>query len=123
MFYERIGYHDFEGIVLDEAEQARLLASMGPTNHTLMLHNHGVVTTGSDVAWAFMRMFQIIQGSKVQLKAMSTGAELIEVSVDAMERTREQFEGGAAQAGAQVRLPEWPAYYRLMKRIDPSWNK
>lgn len=123
MFYERIGYHDFEGIVLDENEQERLLASMGPTNNTLMLNNHGVVTTGPDVAWAFMRMFQIIQGCKVQLKAMSTGAELIEVSVDAMERTREQFEGGAAQAGAQVRLPEWPAYYRLMKRLDPSWDK
>jgi ribulose-5-phosphate 4-epimerase/fuculose-1-phosphate aldolase len=123
MFYERIGYHNFEGIVLDEDEQERLIASMGPTNHTLMLNNHGVITTGPDVAWAFMRMFQIIQGCKVQLKAMAAGDELIKISVDAMKRTREQFEGGAAQAGAQVRLPEWPAYYRLIKRIDPNWKQ
>ncbi|MBO1531604.1 class II aldolase/adducin family protein [Psychrobacter sp. F1192] len=65
MFYDRIGYHDFESIVLDESEQQRLVGSLGPTNYTLMLNNHGVVTTGPDVAWAFMRMYQIIQGCQV----------------------------------------------------------
>jgi len=123
MFYDRIGYHSFEGIVLDESEQQRLIASLGPTNHTLMLNNHGVITTGPDVAWTFMRMYQIIQGCDVQLKAMASGGELIAVSDDAMRKTREQFEGGDAQAGAEVRLPEWPAYYRLMNRLDPNWDK
>jgi len=123
MFYDRIGYHDFEGIVLDANEQQRLVTSIGPTNHTLMLKNHGVITTGPDVAWAFMRMYQMIQGCAVQLKTMASGGELNEISKEAMELTREQFEGGDAQAGAQVRLPEWPAYYRLMNRLDPNWDK
>ncbi|WP_197409109.1 hypothetical protein [Psychrobacter sp. ENNN9_III] len=48
---------------------------------------------------------------------------MIQVSDDAMRKTREQFEGGDAQAGAAVRLPEWPAYYRLMNRLDPNWDK
>ncbi|WP_227695522.1 class II aldolase/adducin family protein [Psychrobacter fulvigenes] len=121
MFYDRIGYHDFEGIVLDESEQQRLVDSLGPTNHTLMLNNHGVVTTGPDVAWAFMRMYQIIQGCQVQLKVMASGSELLQASEEAMIKTREQFEGGDAQGGAEVRLPEWPAYYRLMSRLDPNW--
>lgn len=121
IFHERVGYHPFEGIVLDMAEQERLVDSIGPTNHTLMLNNHGVITTGRDVASAFSRMYQIIQGCEVQLKAMATGAELLQASPEAMRYTREQFEGGEAQAGAQVLLPEWPAYYRLMNRIDPHW--
>jgi len=121
MFHERVGYHPFEGIVLDEREQARLVDSIGTKNHTLMLNNHGVITTGPDVAWAFMRMYQMIQACQVQLKAMASGGELLQASADAMSKTREQFEGGEAQAGAQVRLPEWPAYYRLMNRIDPNW--
>lgn len=122
IFYERVGYHEFEGVVLDTDEQKRLLESMGPTNHTLMLNNHGVITAGPDVACTFSRMYQFIQGCQVQLKAMASGGELHIASEEAMRHTRGQFEDGAAQAGAQVRLPEWPAYYRLMKRLDPSWD-
>ncbi|PLY05711.1 MAG: class II aldolase [Arcobacter sp.] len=122
-FYERIGYHNFEGIVLDEAEQERLVSSLGETNHTLLLHNHGSLTAGVNVATAFVRMYQLIFGSLVQLKAMSTGQELIQASEKVMIKTREQFEGGDSQAGAQVLLPEWPAYYRMMKKIDPNWDQ
>lgn len=122
-FHERVGYHHFEGIVLNDSEQERLVSVLGEKNHTLMLHNHGVVTTGESVASAFVRMYQLIQGCVVQIKAMSTGQEIIQASTEAMIKTRHQFEGGEAQAGAQVRLPEWPAYYRMMKRIDPTWDK
>ncbi len=122
-FHERIGYHHFEGIVLDESEQERLVSAIGETNHTLMLHNHGVVTTGNNVATAFVRMYQIIQGCMVQLKVQSSGQEIIQASTEAMIKTRHQFEGGDSQAGAQVRLPEWPAYYRMMKKIDPNWDQ
>ncbi|PID48277.1 MAG: class II aldolase [Proteobacteria bacterium] len=121
-FYDRVGYHDFEGIVLDGSEQERLVKSLGSTNHTLFLKNHGVVTAGSNVAWAFVRMYNIIQACKVQLKAMASGDEIIQASKEAMIKTREQFEGGDAQAGAQVRHPEWPAYYRLMTKLDPNWD-
>lgn len=116
-FYERLGYHHFEGIVLDEAEQGRLANALGEKNHSLMLHNHGVITTGVDVAWAFVRMYQLIQGCMVQIKAMSTGQELIHPSTEAIVKTREQFESGEAQAGAEVRLPEWPAYYLSLIHI------
>ena len=122
LFHERIGYHNFEGIVLDESEQARLVASLGATNHTLLLHNHGSITTGVSVASAFVRMYHLIFGCQIQIKAMSTGQELIPVSEDAMIKTRAQFESGESQAGAEVVLPEWPAYLRMMKSLDPDWD-
>ena len=42
--FERVGYHDFEGIVLDESEQERLVAAIGTQHHTLVLKNHGLLT-------------------------------------------------------------------------------
>jgi len=39
-----------------------------------------------------------------------------------MTKTREQFEGGKAQAGAKVRHPEWPALLRLIDQQSPDWK-
>ena len=123
LFYERIGYHNYEGIVLDEDEQQRLVDAIGDKNHTLLLNNHGSITTGIDVASTFVRMYHLVAGCKVQLKAMATGEKLHFASKDAMIKTRKQFETGESQAGAAVLLPEWPAYHRMMRRIDPNWDK
>ncbi len=122
-FYERVGYHEFEGIVLDPDEKTRLLASLGTSNHTLFLHNHGVITAGSNVTWAFVRMYQLVRACKVQLRAMATGQPLKRIPESVMKSTREQFEGGDAQAGAQVRHPEWPAYIRMMDQIAEDWRR
>ena len=121
-FHERVGYHEFEGIVLDAAEKERLVAALGDTNHTLFLHNHGVITVGTSATWAFDHMFQIIRACKVQLRAMATGQPLKRIPQEIMISTREQFEGGAAQAGAEVRHPSWPAYIRLMDSLAPDWR-
>lgn len=122
MFFERIGTHEYEGIALDLDERERLVTDLGPENHTLLLHNHGLITTGPSVASAFTRLYHFEDNAAIQLKVMASGGTLKLPSRAVMERTREQFEGGAAQAGAAVRLPEWPAYLRLLDRIDPSWR-
>ena len=121
-FYERIGYHEFEGIVLDSSEKERLINALGDTNHTLMLHNHGVITAGPSACWALVRMYQLVRACKVQVRAMSMGT-LKHPKESAVIKTRHQFEGGDAQAGANVRHPEWQAYFRLMTQVDPNWYK
>ena len=121
-FHERVGYHEFEGIVLDEGEKARLVEALGEPKHTLFLHNHGIITAGPTAIWAFDRMYQIIRACQVQLRAMASGKPLKLIKEDVMISTREQFEGGAAQAGAEVRHPAWPAYIRLMDSISPGWQ-
>jgi ribulose-5-phosphate 4-epimerase/fuculose-1-phosphate aldolase len=120
--FERVGYHDFSGIVLDAGEQERLCESMGAVNHTLVLKNHGLITAGSSVAWAFIRHGVFIRNAEIQLRAMASGGEISVIPDDIMRHTRNQFEGGDAQAGAAVRHPEWPAYIRLLDKIDASWK-
>lgn len=120
-FHQRVGYHDFAGIVLDEGEQARLTKVLGADNHTLVLKNHGLITAGETPIWAFVRHYAFIRNADVQLKAMAAG-KLNRIPEEVMAHTRDQFEGGAAQAGAQVRHPEWLALIRLIDAKDPDWK-
>jgi ribulose-5-phosphate 4-epimerase/fuculose-1-phosphate aldolase len=120
-FYERVGYHDFEGIVLDGSEAPRIAAALGEQNHTLLLRNHGLLTAGPDCAWALVRHYAFIRNAEVQLAAMAAG-RVNEIPEEVMKKTRAQFEGGDAQGGADVRLPEWPAWLRQIDREDPSWK-
>lgn len=121
-FHERVAYHDFEGIALDTDERERLVADLGPTRHTMLLRNHGLLVMGPSVCWAFVRLYQFEVAAGVQLRAMATGMPLREISESVMVRTRAQFEGGDAQAGALVRHPEWPAALRMLDRIDRSYR-
>jgi ribulose-5-phosphate 4-epimerase/fuculose-1-phosphate aldolase len=120
-FFERVGYHDFEGIVLDDGEQERITRALGEHNHTLVLRNHGLITAGSSCTWAFVRHYAFIRNAAVQLRAMAAG-RLNLIGEGVMRRTRDQFEGGSAQAGARVRHPEWPALLRLIDTVNPDWK-
>jgi len=119
--FERVGYHDFEGIVLDGSEGPRIVQALGDENHTLILRNHGLITAGPDCIWAFVRHLACIRNCEVQLKAMAAG-KLITIPEEIMIKCRDQFEGGSAQANALVRHPEWPAWVRQMDQKDPSWK-
>jgi len=121
-FHERVAYHDFAGIVLDESEKRSLVEDLGPSNHTYILNNHGLVTLGETPTWAFDRLYQFERAAGIQLRAMASGSALKKISKEVLIQTRNQFEGGAAQAGATVRHPAWPSYYRMMDRIDPQWK-
>lgn len=42
-FYNRVGYHDYEGITEDLGERARINKALG-NNRALIMHNHGLLT-------------------------------------------------------------------------------
>ena len=53
---------------------------------------------------------------------MASGGEISHIPEDVMRYTRQQFEGGDAQAGALIHHPEWPALLRLLDKIDENWK-
>src|SRR5207249_10633481 len=44
-----LGYHDFEGVALNDDEKPRLVTDLGDNDH-LILRNHGLLTVGQTVA-------------------------------------------------------------------------
>ncbi|MDM0039357.1 class II aldolase/adducin family protein [Variovorax sp. J22G21] len=119
-FYNRVVYHDFEGIALDDDERERLVADLGPTAQALILRNHGLVTLGRNVSEAFILMLNLERACRVQLAIQSSGVPVYPVPPEVCEKTARQYESGDS-----TRLPgtpdpnarEWRA---LLQRIEPA---
>ena len=71
-----VAYHDFEGITVHDEEGPRMVASLGD-KRVLVLRNHGMLVTGSDVFNAFRWMWTLQRACEVQVAADSLpGANL-----------------------------------------------
>ncbi|ATJ90228.1 aldolase [Acetobacter senegalensis] len=86
MFYDRIGYHGYEGFALTLPERARLIADIGQ-NKGLVLRNHGLLVVGRTAAEAFNRIYTLERACQIQIAAQSGGAELLYPEKEIMELT------------------------------------
>jgi ribulose-5-phosphate 4-epimerase/fuculose-1-phosphate aldolase len=117
-FYDRIAYHDFEGLALDADEKTRLVADLGPSNKAMILRNHGLLTCGATVAEAYVEMFYLEKSAVAQLKAMATGERLVEPPQAVCEKSAKQFAGDSMRSGDR----EWPSLIRRLDREDPGYK-
>jgi ribulose-5-phosphate 4-epimerase/fuculose-1-phosphate aldolase len=116
-FYNRVGYHPYEGITEDFEERARINKALA-SNRALIMHNHGLLTVGKTARESFVLMKYLIEASNIQLKMQATGAELIEIPAAICEKTAKQYEKHDSGRGSA----DWPAYLRLLDQIDPSYR-
>jgi ribulose-5-phosphate 4-epimerase/fuculose-1-phosphate aldolase len=114
---DRTAYHDFEGIVLDEGEQQRLVANIG-SKDVLILRNHGLLTMGRSVSEAFELMFFLERACQIQVAALAGGERLIEPDAQVQQRTCRQF----AADNSYVQGRDWQALLRLLDRMDPTYK-
>lgn len=120
-FLGRIAYHDYEGLALNDEEQARLLDDMGDCD-VMILRNHGLLTCGSNISQAFRKIYYLENACKIQLDVMATGT--LKLPSEAVQKhTATQWETGAAgNGGIDDQTLEWPAMMRMMDRKDPSYR-
>ncbi|WP_418315145.1 class II aldolase/adducin family protein [Piscinibacter sakaiensis] len=114
---DRLAYHDFEGIALDDDEQQRLIADIG-SKDVLILRNHGLLTMGRSVREAFELMFFLERACQIQINALAGGSEVIHPPAAVCERTCRQFAGD----DSYVQGRDWQALIRMLDRIDPSYR-
>jgi len=123
-FYNRVAYHDYEGIAVNSEEKKRLVADLGD-KPVMILRNHGLLTVGKTPGQAFLRMFYLERACKIQVDAMAGGAPLVMPPPEVCEHTARQF-GGAdldrdyADAGSPSLA--WQAMLRLADRIAPDYK-
>lgn len=123
-FYNRIAYHDYEGIALDLGERERLIADLGD-RWVMILRNHGLVTCGRTVREAFALMYNLNRACKAQIDVQASGAPLVMVSPEVCELTARQYEqsdkfdemGSGNRTGVRPSDLEWEAFLR---RLDPT---
>ena len=118
MRFLKIGYHDYQGVVLHDAEKASLLQDLGH-GEALILRNHGALTVGRTVGEAFNWMHRLELACRSQLAAMACNSPFAKVPPDVLEETWNNYQPGTRRPYG---LMEWPALLRKLDRLDPSYR-
>jgi ribulose-5-phosphate 4-epimerase/fuculose-1-phosphate aldolase len=103
-FYDCISYHGYEGIALELDERPRLVADLGPTNHAMILRNHGLLVGGGNCAEAFIDIYFLERACQAQVAALSGGAELVLPPEEVRRHTAAQFNPPEPYRTGHVRL-------------------
>jgi len=118
MRFAKIAYHDYQGIAINEAEQASLVRDLG--DHAgMILRNHGLLVVGGSIPEAFNNIFRLERACQVQVAALSCNVEL-------QLPPREVIDASYRLYLPQTRRPfgvlEWPALLRKLDKIDASYR-
>jgi len=119
MRFLKIGYHDYQGVVLDKKEEASLLRDLGD-GEALILRNHGLLTVGKTIGEAFNWMHRLELTARSQLAAMATGAKLRPVPERVLQETYMNYQ---PRTRRPYGVMEWPALLRKLDRMDPSYKE
>ncbi len=122
-FYNRQGFHEYEGVAIDLAEQQRIVAHLA--DHPVMLmRNHGILTVGRTPGEAFMLLYYFERAAKIQLAmqaATASDVPLVMPEPEVCEKAARQF----WELKGDILIPgerEWPALMRQLDRDDPSYR-
>ena len=116
-YYNRVGYHDYEGVATNLDERQRLVRDLGD-KRVLMLRNHGLLTAGRSVPEAFQLMYYLEQSCRVQMDLMASRGSINALSHEVSEYTARQCEGVTTHGER-----EWPALLRVLDAKDPSYRQ
>ncbi len=113
-----LGYHDYEGVALNDAEKPRLVADLGEHN-VMILRNHGTLAVGASIADAFLAIYVLERACETQVAAQAGGGALRQVPEPIVRGIRAQARQVTAGLGGKL---AWPALLRRLNRLDPSYQ-
>lgn len=113
-----LAYHNYEGVVLMEAEKPRLIADLGDKDF-MMLRNHGLLTIADNIADAFLKMYVFESACRIQLLAQSGGNELVRIDPRIIAGATAMAKQVTKEMGGAI---AWDALIRKLDRIDPGYK-
>jgi ribulose-5-phosphate 4-epimerase/fuculose-1-phosphate aldolase len=118
MRFLKIGYHEYEGVVLDDAEKESLVRDLGQ-GEAVVLRNHGALVVGRTAGETFNWTHRLELACRSQIAAMSCNTKLRAVPQHVLEETWNNYQPGTRRPYG---LMEWPALLRKLDRLDPSYR-
>lgn len=116
-FYDRLAYHDYEGITENADERERIVANLGD-KPAMLMRSHGATTLGKTIREAYILMGHLVGSCEIQLRLQGSGAEMVPVPPEVCAHAARQMESHEAGRGQA----DWPACLRELDRIDPSYR-
>ncbi len=118
MRFDRVAYHEYEGVALDLQERKSLVVDLGDAD-VMLLRNHGALAVGRTVGEAFNSIYRLEKACRAQLLAQGADDEIILPPKAVQEKTHHAYRRDVRRI---VGLMEWPAMRRLADRLDPSYK-
>jgi len=117
-FYNRVAvFNDFGGLGFEE-ESNKMANSIG-NNRSMLLANHGILTTGQTVAEAFDELYYFEKACETYITALSTGKELKIATPEVAEKTAQDWENYPTGLG-ELHLK---AIRSILDKEDPSYKQ
>jgi ribulose-5-phosphate 4-epimerase/fuculose-1-phosphate aldolase len=117
-FFNRVSvYNDFGGLGFEE-ESNKMAACIGNYN-TMLLANHGILTTGQTVAQAFDELYYFEKACETYITALTTRKELKIVTPEVAEKTAQDWENYPTGLG-ELHLK---AIRSILDKEDPSYKQ
>ena len=113
-----LGYHDYEGLALNDEEKPRLVADLS-TKTFLILRNHGLLTVGPTVADAFLSMFLLERACRIQILAQSGGGKLVPIDARVFAQIPAQEQVVTQGGGGRL---VWPGLLRKLDRMNANFR-
>ncbi|EOI8231775.1 class II aldolase/adducin family protein [Klebsiella oxytoca] len=117
-FYQRVGYHPYEGVAFDLDERVRVQRSLGE-NIALILQSHGLLSVGRTVADAFYIMYYLNRACEIQMAAaqLASLGSIHTIPDRLSQHACEQLKGVEHE-----RQLVWQAWLRRLDRLDTSYK-
>jgi ribulose-5-phosphate 4-epimerase/fuculose-1-phosphate aldolase len=112
-----LGYHDYEGLALNDEEKPRLVADLGKKTF-MILRNHGLLTVGPSVADAFLSMFLLERACRIQILAQSGGGKLVPIDARVFAQIPAQEQVVTQGGGGRL---VWPGLLRKLDRLNADY--
>ncbi|WP_419833355.1 class II aldolase/adducin family protein [Endozoicomonas atrinae] len=119
LLFQRVAYHDYEGISVNKGERQCLQKDMGQ-NNVMFLRNHGVLVAGATIAEAFQNFYFLQKACEIQVQAMGCGTPIVQIQPEVEQVVINQYQEANLGRGAEL---SWPGLLRRLDRIDPSWRE
>jgi ribulose-5-phosphate 4-epimerase/fuculose-1-phosphate aldolase len=116
--YDKVAYHDFEGITVHAEEGPRLVRNIA-TKPAVILRNHGLLAWGKSLPQAFSVLWLLNRACEIQLASLAIGP-VLPIAEEIQQRcTRDalQFDPRFG-AGEDV----FAALTRRIERIDATYR-
>ena len=120
VFFENIGYHDYEGASLYLDERERIVQSLGNAR-AMILRNHGLLVTGATVPECFLRLYRLERACQIQVDAAACGT-LNLINAGVAQRSRQDLDAFQGMQEVPEGSVEFAALMRKLDRTDSGYR-
>ncbi len=115
-----VSYHEY-GVATDNEEECRKLGEDIGDKVLMIMHNHGLLSTGRSVAEAFYYLYTLENACKVQVDVLASGAKTIQPEASVIKELNEYGTPPEDGPGDYVKR-SWEAVIRMLDQKNASFR-